>query len=692
MQFLSFFFRKKEAVPPPLPLESEKVSGEVASLHVLPAANLANEAIETFRTNLPTLEEAREFISRCAFFLVPRQEVEASCEKLVDVQCKLVKSLEAEHLEYLDRRAKDIAGEREEQREREKDLWTELKNVEQRLFALQSDQLTSEAAVDTAAACIHGAEYEYAKLRLRDREQFSQQEEIGKIRHAIEVAEKKLQIAENAKIANAEAIKERIADLRKLLDEEQHRAARAAEGSDALQRIGVSRNVSSFLIWASYFSLPAIGIGMAELLKDLLASPTNPAILRARAETFINGVKGLWGVLEFLGLAVATVLCFLALFVGIVLVVRSIVLKLDPRWDERRADSRRRGDAADESFSEWISLFDVSGGRITKKLGAIRHKDFVQLVALAPIFFLGLCIAIGMIVWAPEPGHDATGVTRSLTGIYVGCAYCLMAISGFLVFYSNVIAPARNGEPVHAGYKIMFGIVALAPIVALAGRAWKMGSTPPSHVLSWTFLTAAMLACFVGLAFGTIYRGVFKRQEYAERRLQHSLLEISNLRRAPTMAELIEWPETKTIETTSPALSITTLSEQDRRNRWRLAALATPEQLTSLNHAAESHAQKSSASALARSQYDVILAEHKDAREQIRLHTDFLEKVAERRLHLLTAADLARAGIASYLEKLQIIVSEVYAAADLMYPPSDSKSTPSGGPASPLALTQANKS
>src|SRR5207244_1696042 len=132
--------------------------------------------------------------------------------------------------------------------------------------------------------------------------------------------------------------------------------------------------------------------------------------------------------------------------------------------------------------------------------------------------------------------------------------YCLMTIASFMVFYANVIAPTRQGATVGNFAKLGYAVAALAPIAALLSRGMQ-GGIKPSPTLTWIFLCVALLSCFVALVFGTVYRGIFRRQDRCERLRRRILGELEQLQHVPTLEDYVKWPSQKVHAATGGGVS-----------------------------------------------------------------------------------------------------------------------------------------
>ncbi|HYL72946.1 MAG TPA: hypothetical protein VEU96_02020 [Bryobacteraceae bacterium] len=679
MRFLSLLGGKREPpeIPGATPAESQIVDPEFLVLEPIPAApvpssSITETALAAPLKSLPVLEEVREFVSRCALFRVSRQEVTESCIKLVSAQRTLLEEACEVHRVYLNARIDQVAPDVIGGRTRQQEARTALLNAENSLADLRTKRPKLEAAFETAACTIHGHEYAFRKARALEQDAAHRERQLTRVRHEIALAHEQSAVEREAKIENEQMLNNTRSEVSQLRGQVAKQAETADEAARELYALGISRNVASFLLWASYFALPAIGIGLAELLKPLFSSPATGFIVQVRSSEFVQSLHGFWGLLVLLGTVLVGICVFLGILVGIVWVTRGIILRFDPMWAKRRprGDRRAQTSGVEDRLAGWLNIFDLSGGSVTRRIGALRHHDFVQLLAITPFLFLGLCLIVGMVLATPQPSGQGAEATRSVLGVYVGVAYCLLTVAALLVFHANVTVPMRRGMTVTVPARLFFGTAALAPFAALLTHSIAaLRASNSLGPISWGVLCAAMLGCLVALAYGTVYRGIFSRQDHCERAQRRILNELEELDHVPTVDDYVKWPKRE--KKFRPEPELTFLNESDRRDRWKLAGLASEEDLTALNAAAAEAGALAGSIQEARNARGEALRQYESTAQELKQDTALLGQLTERRLILESTFRVARSQLESYDEKVRLIILEVYAAASIVSSPGD---------------------
>ncbi len=283
---------------------------------------------------------------------------------------------------------------------------------------------------------------------------------------------------------------------------------------DTLRNLGITRTTAGFLTWAGYFAFPAAGWFLGEALYDALGSSKNSL---GNAVSLIS--VGIEGLANRLGLVWAAILVFAAPLLLLAIVFALFVL----------------GDYMAGLFDDnWGKHGDNRGasGFYTPPLTQIRRRDYSQVVAKLPLIYSWALLPLGLASLLALSGARNTASLRSIAldpwkamlYTYLGVALTIV-VSGFALLYTCFIVQGRLSAPhstfaslrLHAELAlILLATVLILLIRAASGASLGTPHTDLSRPLLWTL---ALLAIGFVVAYGLIYKGIFKDQRVLRRQL-----------------------------------------------------------------------------------------------------------------------------------------------------------------------------
>ncbi len=309
----------------------------------------------------------------------------------------------------------------------------------------------------------------------------------------------------------------------------------------SMRYFGVTKTTAGFLIWAGYFSLAAI----STVVGLLIASPQKKSIgsslisdhMKEVINMVISGVGNLvHGEFKLLivkdyalkvGLFIGTVFCILIVVTLITLLMDRLLNKFDVSWGKKPRKPLKKSDSA-------------TSGKLTDLLfPSLNRELYKNVLAAIPVIVIATVIVIflSLVGVEPIPTSASNGAVAfkvkdawadGLTSTYYGMAITLLAISGALLYAQRFIEPRwlkylDNNHPPNLNKKLAghqeFLIITGLLLVALLACA----VLPSGHALDRVSLFAValfMCAMSLGLAYGLIYRGLFREGDHLEGKRQ----------------------------------------------------------------------------------------------------------------------------------------------------------------------------
>jgi hypothetical protein len=280
-----------------------------------------------------------------------------------------------------------------------------------------------------------------------------------------------------------------------------------------LRRVGITRNVAGFLMWAGYLGFVGVGWFMGEALQSLHAS--QDGFLQTLATLFLRGLAALFGQVgpwvSIIFILLAPPL-LLALLVGCVWGVDNFLARFDPAWKRRRSGLRGR---SDNSFWTWIN----DPGR------DVSRRDYVQIIAKLPSYYLWSMVPLLLaFLFSRTPAAVAAklpDVSTSLLYTYFGVVICVLWAAFAILYCSRVMEPrvrrvvTEGVTGIMATLRVNGEIVVL--LVLLTAVFVASDFFPPTSPATGPWSGARMLAplllsALTGLvvAYAMIYRGAFR--------------------------------------------------------------------------------------------------------------------------------------------------------------------------------------
>lgn len=263
-------------------------------------------------------------------------------------------------------------------------------------------------------------------------------------------------------------------------------AARASKLNDRM----ITKTVAGFLAWLGYATVPATGAVLAMLLEGSKFSLDWVLIV---ASTFANEIHGP-SFVRFFALVAFFGVC-LALLLGSVLLVDSLVSRFDDNWTEPEINNTVR---------------------IQLGAGGITRRSYVRLLASLPYVLAG-CMLVAFVATAGSVSRpEMRSLLPTITNACIGSAIALLATAVLMMYAIRIIEPREAGVAKTVRRAWEFVVAPLAMIVAVAVAV----SLPTADRLRWGGWTLFMLLSSLSLAYGLVYHGIYKDADKAYGRLQ----------------------------------------------------------------------------------------------------------------------------------------------------------------------------
>jgi regulator of replication initiation timing len=328
-----------------------------------------------------------------------------------------------------------------------------------------------------------------------------------------------------------------------------------------LRGVGITRTIAGFLLWVGYTAFAGVGSVIGSLLQRRQQDPK-------AADIFGNFVRGF---ASFFGLQHGRSFLWLPLFKMLLLVVVLLIAimgttaiadvilrKFDSRWKKKAfTDGRGRGRPASSSsrLQGLFSLFASGSDRFSLFASNISRTDYVQLLASSPYLVLAaiavfIIAALGLTEAFGSP--DQANTSATLTTASIGAIFTLLSTSCCLLYATKVIEPRWNRfvnqDPDAVGFwnylrvNWEFALIILSMIGALlVVTLAPLGE--PNNYKAWGFVGLFMTLGSAGLAYGLMYRGVFRDYDVLYRRRQEYVTKMQEYTLKPTLSDVFESTE-----------------------------------------------------------------------------------------------------------------------------------------------------
>jgi len=274
----------------------------------------------------------------------------------------------------------------------------------------------------------------------------------------------------------------------------------------------MTRTASGFLIWAGYSVIGTTGIAVAMLLDDLsgrsLFIDIGTSAGRAIAEMSAYRLHPLIG--SALGL-----LLFIASVIGLL-----VCIDLLMRWFDHKGWLKEQ--PTETSDPQPIVLRRAELGR----------SAFSKLLITVPFAYItGMAIAFIAYGGGTAKNVSMLGQATVVLNGLIGSALSLLSASMFILYFATILEPRTNANKSQHRWRRMWevGVVPFVMVLAILVAA----ALGPRSRWSWAGLTAFMLLGTMALAYGLLYRGMFRDLEYATREIDDCDRRIAYLLRPP---------------------------------------------------------------------------------------------------------------------------------------------------------------
>ncbi|HKR98777.1 MAG TPA: hypothetical protein VJU79_04605, partial [Candidatus Dormibacteraeota bacterium] len=300
--------------------------------------------------------------------------------------------------------------------------------------------------------------------------------------------------------------RQRLTDLRdRLWKQLQAAEARLSAVRDPL----ASRTVAGFLLWAGYSAVAATGAAVAYLLgrpidRDVIAD------LASAMSGMSTDLHSLVPAPYVLPVAIATLIGILASVAGAVWLCDKLIQHFDKTW---------RQQAVKDSGHSRVSL-----GLPSPEVG---RRAYVQALALLPFGYIAGVTLLFLTHRASTSARVIERLTPAILHITVGSIATLLASSMFVLYAIKVIEPRQARRAWE---------IALLPLILLAVFGVAMLRPQPDRLV-WGSLATFMVLGSIGLAYGIVYRGMFRDVDEVARVLRMCDRELEELEEEPELED-----------------------------------------------------------------------------------------------------------------------------------------------------------
>ena len=313
-----------------------------------------------------------------------------------------------------------------------------------------------------------------------------------------------------------DAHRQRLGALRDRLDSE---LQKAKEQLARVREPFVSRTVAGFLLWAGYSAVAATGAAVAYLLTPNRGEQDAFGAIVQSMMTVAGAMRSAlpgWLLLPVSVLVLALLLGSVALaFFG----CDKLIHYFDKSW--RRRERRERG------FS-----------RTTLGLPSpeISRRAYIQALALLPFAYLAglVFIIVTYRGGTAQSMANVAAVAPAVLHTAIGSVVTLLTAAVF-VLYAIKVLERRMAAGDAAGVRRSWEIV-IPPLLVVAAFAVAMFRPQPDRYV-WGGVALYMVISSIGLAYGVVYRGLFRDVDELDRLLRACDTDIEQLDAEPELDE-----------------------------------------------------------------------------------------------------------------------------------------------------------
>ena len=288
--------------------------------------------------------------------------------------------------------------------------------------------------------------------------------------------------------------KEKVERLKATRKEAENAANELREATADRMNRWMTRTTAGFLVWAGYTVIWATGVSVACLLDD--GQKTN--LLTDVGKSAIKLMDDLGG--GSLHPMIAAPLFLLVFLLSVVLLLVGIDVLM--RWFDKRGwlDSSQKNAPPRFQFPTKENLSRAAFSKL--------------LIAIPFIYISG--VAIAFIAYGGQVASNTIliGKTNSILNAIIGSALSLLASSIFVLYFANIFerrASADNDRRWRLRWEVgvvPFFLLGAVVLIAIFG---------PHSRWAWAGVAAFMLLGAMSLAYGVLYRGIFRDLDFAAR-------------------------------------------------------------------------------------------------------------------------------------------------------------------------------
>jgi hypothetical protein len=320
-----------------------------------------------------------------------------------------------------------------------------------------------------------------------------------------------------------------------------------------LQSAGITRTTAGFLIWVGYTGFAGVGSVIGGLLQKRQSDPRS-------ADLFGNFIRGF---ASSFGLEAGNKFMWLPFFkmIGFVVFILALLALVITLWDfllkrfhtDWTKKEQKRNQSAPKSKQTVLSIFTAGSSRLSLFTGKINRADYVQLLAIGPylLFAAILVFVISYLGLTPYLGGGQGSQEQStLTAASFGAIFTLLGTSVCILYATKVIEPrwvkfAKSESP---GAKVFLAAnwEIIAVVASLVISVLILTFSPFSEASNyrvWGITALFMTLGSIGLAYGLVYRGIFRDYDVLSRIRQEYLLKIQETLVRPTLGDIFESSE-----------------------------------------------------------------------------------------------------------------------------------------------------
>ncbi len=340
--------------------------------------------------------------------------------------------------------------------------------------------------------------------------------------------------------------------LTQLHDRLREKLKAATERLDAVRDPLVSRTVAGFLVWAGYSAVAGTGAAVAYLL----STSEQQNSLNTLATSVVGLARDLTdGMPRAIALPIGVLMLLLTLssVAGVVWGCDKLIHYFDKSW--RKQKRRENG------FSR------TALGLPSPEVG---RRAYVQTLAILPfVYIVGLVVLVVTRRAGIGPSGASFGeLAPAIIHTAIGSVVTLLATSVFALYVIKVIE--RRGSDSTSTWNRSWEI-AVPPLAIIVAFGVAMARAQADRYV-WGALAMFMVLSSIGLAYGVVYRGMFRDVDEVERTLRACEGDIEELDTPPELEEptRVERNDVKKLQS-GYLRRRQTIREEARRRRRRRA-------------------------------------------------------------------------------------------------------------------------